>query len=181
VRTTDETIGRRVARYFSEGVGAAGARVPASPAVVDLWARIRPAFWGVFAVMLLLSWIAGSSEMIDDPAGTTEVAVIAALSSLLIALGVAGLFLSLHALIWILMRRSFGRSQEAEVRGWPRREFDDAIKTAEGAANRSGARRQRKYRRYVAWLYKERERTHGVPIPEGMREDVLSLAGPKSR
>ncbi|MDO8410566.1 MAG: hypothetical protein Q7S93_10970 [Phenylobacterium sp.] len=181
MQKTGETLGRRVARYFSEGVGAAGARVPASPAVVDLWARIRPAFWGVFAVMLLLSLIGRSAELIDDPAGATEVALFSILSSLLIALGVAGLFVSLRALIWILMRRSFGRSQEAEVRGWPRREFDDAIKTAEKEASMPGARKQRQYRRYIAWLYKERERTHGVPIPERMREDVLSLAGPKSR
>ncbi|MDP1643835.1 MAG: hypothetical protein Q8L59_16810 [Phenylobacterium sp.] len=181
MRKTDETMGRRVARYFSEGVGEAGARVPASPEVFDLWERIRPAFWGVFAVMLLMSLIGESSGMIDDLAGAPEMAVIATVSSLLIALGVAGLFLSLRAIIWILARRSFGRSQEVEVRGWARREFDDAIETAESAANTSGERRQRQYRRHIAWLYKERERTHGVPIPDRLREDVLSLAGPGAR
>ncbi|MEH6677942.1 hypothetical protein [Phenylobacterium sp.] len=171
---TDETIGRRVARYFSEGVGKDGATVPARPELSGFWAFIRPIFWGSVVICILSFSIALFPLLIADPMRTPELAMRVVLGSFFGALGISSCLVVVAAIFWRWTRRQFGRSQEAEVRAWPRHQFDDAIENSEWEATMSRGWKHAQYRRYIAWLYMERQRTHGVPIPDRIREDVDS-------
>jgi len=181
VRKTVETMGRRVACYFSEGVGADGGRVPARPEMVGFWVRLRPLLGGLFVLFFLGFSIALSPQFFVEPTRAPELALLVILGAVACTGGVAGALVVVPAIFWPWTRRQFGRSQEATVREWRQRQFDDAIEKAEREAALPRVTRQAFRRRYIAWLYKERERTHGIPIPDRVRNDVLNLAGPGAR
>lgn len=174
------TIRRRVARYFSEGVGADGGRVPAPPEMFGFWVRLRPILGGCFVLFFLGLSIALSPQLFAEPTRAPELALLVILGAVACTGGVAGALVVVPAIFWPWTRRQFGRSQEAKVREWRRRQFDDAIEEAERAAALPRATQRASRRRYIAWLYKEREQTHGVSIPDPVRDDVLSLSGPET-
>lgn len=181
MRKSDETIGLRVSRYFFEGVGVDGGRVPAPPEMFGFWVRLRPLLVGFFVLFFLGFSIALSPQFFVEPTRVPELALLVILGAVACTGGVAGALVVVPATFWPWTRRQFGRSQEATVREWRQRQFDDAIEKAEREAALPRVTRQALRRRYIAWLYKERERTHGVPIPDRLREDVLGLSGPGAR
>lgn len=175
-----ESIGRRVTRYFSEGLGEQGARVPAPPEMLGFWRFLRPMLWGFFVLLTVAFVIALFPQSISDLGRAPRLALFAVLGAALCALGVTGVLVVVPALFWPWNRRQFGGSQEAKVRTWSRRQFDDAIDKAEMEAALPHAAHPAARRRYVAWLYKERERAYGVEVPAHLQADVLDLTGKPS-
>ncbi|MBC7169126.1 hypothetical protein [Phenylobacterium sp.] len=139
--------------------------------------RPWPMFRGIFVLVLGGLLIVMSPRLFGDPARAPELALLAILGAALCAFGLTVVLVVVPALFWPWTRRQFGRSQEAEVRAWPRRQFDEAIEKAEREAALPRAPNQAARRRYIAWLYKERERAYGVEIPAHLQADVLDFTG----
>lgn len=177
VRKRSEAIGRRVTRYFYEGVGEQGTRVPAPPEMLGFWRFLRPMLWGLFVFLTVAFSIALFPQSVSDLGRAPRLALFAVLGAALCAFGVACVLVVVPALFWPWTRRQFGRSREAEVRGWPRRQFDEAIEKAEMEAALPRATYPAARRRYIAWLYKERERAYGVEVPARLHADLLDLSG----